>query len=77
MVVCGLVGGEDLAEFGGGGNVGEALLVCKVVFLEGEFDGGDGEGVVSGICGGCAKEAAHSADGIILCNLEVLENALG
>jgi len=77
VVVCGLVGGEDLAEFGEGGDAGEVLLVCEAVFLEGEFDRGDGKGVVSGVCGGCAKEATHSADGIILCNLEVLENALG
>jgi len=77
VVVGSLVRGQDLMEFGGGRNAGVALLVCEVIFLEGEFDGGDGEDVVCSICGGGAEEAAYSMDGIILCNLEVLEDILG
>ena len=69
VVVCSLVGGEDLSEFGGGGNVGEALLVCKAVFMEGVFEGGNSNDVVGGICGGSAEEACHSADSIVLCDL--------
>jgi len=57
--------------------VGEVLLVCKVIFVEGKFDGGNSEGMVSGICGGGAEEATHFADGVILCNLEVLDDSLG
>ena len=73
----GLVRGHNLVEFGGGGNVGEALLVCEAVFLEGEFDGGDGKSMVCGVCGGGVEEATHFMDGIILCDLEVLEDTLG
>ena len=57
--------------------MGEVLLVCKVIFVEGKFDGGNSEGMVSGICGGGAEEATHFADGVILCNLEVLDDSLG
>ena len=77
MIVGGLVRGHDLAEFGGGGDMGEALLVCEVIFLEGEFDGEDGKSMVCSVHGGCAEEATYFTDGVVLCNLEVLEGTLG
>jgi len=61
----------------GGRGVGEALLVCKVIFVEGKFDGRDSKGVVSGVCRGGVEEATHFVDGIILCDLEVLDDSLG
>jgi len=33
--------------------------------------------MMRGICGGGAEEATYSLDGVILCDLEVLEDALG
>jgi len=47
----------------------KALLVCVAVFIEGVFEGGNSNDVVSSICGGSAEEARHSADSIVLRDL--------
>ena len=70
-MVGGLVCGSDVADFGGGGKAGEAELICKAIFDEGVFDGGDGEGVVCGVSGCGAKQAANASDGVVLGHLEV------
>ena len=69
VVVGGLVEGEDLLDFGGRGNAGEALLVGKAIFGKGEFEGGDGDDVMCGVCGSRAEKAHHLADSVILCDL--------
>ena len=66
-----------MSGFGGGRNAGKAVLICEAIFLEGEFDGGNGDDVVGSVCGGCVEEACYPADGIILHDLQVLEGALG
>ena len=64
-------------EFHKGGNTGDASLVCESVFFQHEFNGGDGEDVVSSVCWGGAEETADFANGIILGDLKVLEYRLG
>jgi len=69
VVVGGLVGGKDLSDFGGGGDVGKALLVGKAIFGKGEFEGGNSDDVMCGVSGSHAEKACHFADSVILYDL--------
>lgn len=57
--------------------MGDANLIHKVVLFKGEFNRGNGNDMVSGVCGGGVEETTDLADGIILGDLEVLKYGLG
>jgi len=73
-IVVGRVSNWESAENGSWRKAGDAICEGCAIFGNGVFDRGNSQHVVEGLDGGGAECATHPADGIILSNLEDLDD---